>query len=73
MIKAFCDGCGKPLSQGENVVNENTRYEPAYTFVTEERNVRVSCEVIVAVDGRTNHGELCLSCLLTALTEGAKQ
>lgn len=69
----YCDLCGKQIEPGENVVDPATRYEPTMTFKRGPNNIplRVSAEVIVAINGTTNKGDLCLPCLLHLLNEGA--
>jgi len=61
MIKRYCDVCGKEVER--NYVAQRLRQEMG----------RVVVEVMVAIDGIWNKGEICLGCLTDVLVHGSEE
>lgn len=61
MIKRICDICKKEIER--NCVGQ--RYLPCLG--------KVSCEVMVAIEGTWNDGEICLDCLKKVLMQGKEK
>lgn len=60
MIRRFCDGCGAEITD-----------RPASSNSLIREKDRIKVEVMVAVDGTWNSGEVCEKCVLAAVNEGA--
>lgn len=58
MTKYFCDGCGMPMAEAPH----GNRIKRTFG--------RVSVEVLVALDGTWNGGEICRSCVIQAVAQG---
>ncbi len=61
-IKQFCDACNKELVS--NCVDDRM------TRVMTINGHEIKAEVMVTIDGVTNNGELCQSCLSKVLEQG---
>lgn len=72
MTKHFCDVCGKQLKR--NYVSD--RHTPTLKVEPEsfdEKRVKVTAQVTVAVNDVWNEGDICLHCLLRVLKEGEEK
>lgn len=65
MIKRYCDVCGKEVQR--SVTSE--RYRPS----AQKQGVRMDCEIMVAIEGTWNAGDLCLSCLKDIVANGQEK
>lgn len=65
MIRRYCDACGREV---ERSVSKD-RFRPS----TQVGGTVIDCEIMVAINGTWNAGDLCVECLKQTIEKGQER
>jgi len=65
MIKVFCDLCGNEITRDNSIVSNVPGERLGATI--KRNNVELRVEILTAIDGTANKGDVCKHCVLDAL------
>jgi hypothetical protein len=67
MIRHYCDGCGKEITEDNAAVGGPIHCSDRLGTEITKRGVKLRVEIITSMDGTANAGHFCRHCVLDAL------